>query len=89
MVFALSSRRRLRSANSSPLYTGRVEVGVDKFRHGRVNYRMLYFFHEDVAAVVSHGIVKEQRVPSKEIDRAVTAKRSFGRNPNGHMHGEN
>ncbi|WP_395742407.1 type II toxin-antitoxin system RelE/ParE family toxin [Prosthecobacter sp.] len=28
-----------------------------------VHYRLLYFFHGKVAAVVSHGIVKEDRVP--------------------------
>jgi phage-related protein len=39
-----------------------------------VNYRMLYLFHEDIAAVVSHGLMKEQRFAPKEIDRALTAK---------------
>ena len=28
-----------------------------------INYRMLYFFHGNIAAVVSHGIVKEDKVP--------------------------
>lgn len=28
-----------------------------------VNYRILYFFHGEVAAVLSHGIVKESEVP--------------------------
>jgi hypothetical protein len=44
-------------------------------------YRMLYFFHGKVAAVVSHGLVKEQKVPPKEIDRAVTRKNQFLANP--------
>jgi hypothetical protein len=30
-----------------------------------VNYRMLYFFHRTVAAVLSHGLVKERAVPPK------------------------
>jgi phage-related protein len=44
-------------------------------------YRMLYFFHGKVAAVVSHGLIKEQKVPPKEIDRAVTRKTQFLANP--------
>jgi DNA-binding XRE family transcriptional regulator len=39
-----------------------------------VNYRMLYFYFRDVAAVVSHGITKERIVPPKEIDRALARK---------------
>src|SRR6266516_3323725 len=35
---------------------------------GHVNYRILYFFHGRLAAVISHGITKEDKVPSKEID---------------------
>ncbi|RJP40657.1 MAG: type II toxin-antitoxin system RelE/ParE family toxin [Phycisphaerales bacterium] len=49
-----------------------------------VNYRMLYFFHGRVAAVVSHGIEKERAVPAKEIDRAVERKRRFERRPEKH-----
>jgi putative component of toxin-antitoxin plasmid stabilization module len=37
--------------------------------HG-IHYRMLYFFHGKAAAVLSHGVIKEQRVPAKDIDRA-------------------
>lgn len=33
-----------------------------------INYRILYFFHRDAAAVLSHGIVKERTVPPAEID---------------------
>jgi putative component of toxin-antitoxin plasmid stabilization module len=59
-----------------------------RVRLGTVNYRMLYFFHEDIAAVVSHGIVKEKRVPPKEIDRAITAKKLFEADPERHTHEE-
>lgn len=41
-----------------------------RFKLGRANYRILFFFHENWAAVVSHGITKEDRVPPHEIDRA-------------------
>ena len=30
-----------------------------------INYRMLYFFHGRVAAVLSHGLTKERAVPAK------------------------
>jgi len=60
--------------------------GIYELRVGLqgVNYRMLYFFHGRVAAVVSHGIVKERVVPPKEIDTAVERKRRFERNPRAH-----
>jgi phage-related protein len=44
-------------------------------------YRMLYFFHGKVAAVISHGLIKEQKVPPREIDRAVARKKQFLMNP--------
>ena len=50
------------------------------------NYRMLYFFHGTVAAVLSHGLTKEARVPPKEIDQAITRKQAFERNPVSHTH---
>lgn len=53
-----------------------------------VQYRMLYFFYGNVAAVVSHGIVKEQKVPPKEIDLAVRRKRMFEQDPTGHTYEE-
>ena len=46
-----------------------------------VNYRMLYFFHGTIAAVISHGIVKERKVPAKEIDKAIERKKRFVTNP--------
>ena len=49
-----------------------------------IHYRMLYFFHGKVAAVVSHGIIKEQAVPPKEIDRAIGRKKQFTANPERH-----
>ena len=46
-----------------------------------VNYRMLYFFHGREAVVVSHGLVKEQKVPLKEIKKAVERKKKFNADP--------
>jgi hypothetical protein len=49
---------------------------------------MLYFFHGRIAAVVSHGLVKEAAVPSKEIDKAIERKRKFEKNSKAHTYEE-
>lgn len=49
-----------------------------------VNHRILYFFHGNVAAVVSHGLVKERVVPPRDIDRAIERMRRFETNPKMH-----
>ena len=49
-----------------------------------VHYRVLYFFHGQVAAVLAQGIVKEQRVPDREIELAISRKRKFEGNPEKH-----
>ncbi len=51
---------------------------------GGVNYRMLYFFHGRVVAVVSHGLAKERRVPPGEIDSAVRRREKFVQDPQAH-----
>ena len=53
-----------------------------------VHYRILFFFHGTVAAVVSHGLVKERVVPPREIDRAVERKKRFEANPLKHTYRE-
>ena len=53
-----------------------------------VNYRMLYFFHGQLAAVVSHGLVKQRVVPPKEIDAAIARKAQFEKHPARHTHEE-
>lgn len=52
-------------------------------RHGHVNYRILYFFHGQ-AAVLSHGLQKEKRVPPGEIDRASARAARFHADPEKH-----
>ena len=49
-------------------------------RHGRVNYRILYFFHEG-SAVLAHGLTKEGRVPDGDIDRARRRRARFVEDP--------
>jgi phage-related protein len=53
-----------------------------------INYRMLYFFQGRDAVVVSHGIVKERVVPSKEIDLAVLRRAQFVADPRKHTYEE-
>ncbi len=55
---------------------------------GGVNYRMLYFFHGQTAAVVSHGCTKERGVPVREIDLAIQRKHKFERAPIRHTYEE-
>ena len=59
-----------------------------RVRLQRINYRMLYFFNGNTAAVVSHGIIKESSVPDKEIDRAVKRKKDFAKDPKTHTYEE-
>jgi len=49
-----------------------------------VHYRMLYFFHERSAVVLSNGVVKEREIPPKEIDKAIRAKEAFEVDPSTH-----
>lgn len=58
-----------------------------RMRFQSVNYRMLYFFHEQ-RAVISHGLTKEREVPEKEIDLALNRKRRFESDPDKHTYGE-
>ena len=53
-----------------------------------MRHRILYFFHGAIAAVVSHGLVKEQAVPPREIDRALERKKRFEADPPRHTYQE-
>jgi phage-related protein len=75
----------LRRPEADLLRDGIYELRV---RHQRVNYRMLYFFHGNVAAVLSHGITKERLVPAKEIDKAIENKKRFTAKPEDHTYEE-
>jgi phage-related protein len=71
----------LRRPEADFLRDGIYELRV---RLQRVNYRMVYFFHGNIAAVVSHGIRKEKEVSPKEIDRALRNKQEYARDPDLH-----
>ena len=75
----------LRRPEADYLRDGIYELRV---RLRTTNYRMLYFFHGRATAVLSHGVVKEDRVPPNEIARAVARKRQFDHDPTGHTFAE-
>jgi phage-related protein len=54
--------------------------------HGN-NYRILYFFHRQVA-VLAHGVMKERVVASAEIDKALRRKMTFDKDLKGHTYQE-
>jgi hypothetical protein len=53
-----------------------------------VNYRILYFFHGKIAAVLALGLVKERVVPTDAIEEAIRMKRQFAQNPNAYTYQE-
>ncbi|MDY0166185.1 MAG: type II toxin-antitoxin system RelE/ParE family toxin [Thermoguttaceae bacterium] len=58
-----------------------------RVRHRSVNYRMLYFFHNQMA-VVSHGLTKENIVPDRDIDLALSRSMQFKHDPERHTYKE-
>jgi len=52
-----------------------------------IQYRMLYFFHGK-QAVISHGLIKENVVPPKEIDLAIEHRAQFESAPKKHTYRE-
>lgn len=71
----------LRRPHSDYLRDGIYEL---RAKRGRVNYRMLYSFHGQNVAILSHGLVKEREVPEIEIERAIQRRRRYEQNPIGH-----
>lgn len=57
-------------------------------RQGRVNYRILYFFHGQNVVILAHGLTKEDEVPDTEIERALRRKEAFEQNPKLHLYEE-
>lgn len=76
---------QLQRPTAAPLRAGLYELRI---RYYHQNYRILYFFHEGAAAVLTHGLVKEQRVPESEIKVALERKRRFQANPEAHTYYE-
>ena len=64
--------------------------GIYELRIGRagINYRILYFFHGKIAAILAHGLMKEREVPDKDIRLALERKRLFERDPDAYTYVE-
>jgi phage-related protein len=71
----------LRRPEADYLRDGIYELRV---RLGTVNHRMLYFYHGQAAAVVSHGLAKEATVPAREIELARRRRAEFLASPQRH-----
>ena len=56
-----------------------------RVRFQSINYRMLYFFFGAAAVVISHGLVKEDTVPEREIELAIEHKSKVMANPRQHL----
>jgi phage-related protein len=53
-----------------------------------IHHRLLYFFCGRAVAVLSHGLVKERTVPSREIELAIRRKNRFEADPKAHSYAE-
>lgn len=72
----------LRRPNADYLRDGIYEL---RAKVGRVNYRLLYFFHGRTIAIVAHGLTKEREVPETDIARAIERKRRYEQSPEDHQ----
>ena len=59
-----------------------------RVRRGRVQYRILYFFHGQRLAVLAHALTKEGQVPPADIERAIRRKDAFAPDPEHHSYAE-
>jgi len=69
-------------------YAGTLERGIYEIRvkERRIHYRVLYFFLHGNVICLSHGIIKDtDRVPPKEIDKAVERMLLVKNDPSTHL----
>jgi phage-related protein len=59
-----------------------------RMHKGRVNYRILYFFHGRNLAILAHALTKENKVPRADIERAIRRKKAFEADPVKHSYSE-
>jgi phage-related protein len=78
-------RHELRRPLADILRNGIYELRI---RKGRVNYRILYFFHGRNLAILGHALTKEDKVPKADIERAIRRKKPFEENPAQHSYSE-
>ncbi len=71
----------LRRPHADYLRDGILELRV---KVGRVNYRILYFYHGRNVALLAHGLTKEKEVPKVDIERAIQRRQIYLQNPPAH-----
>lgn len=71
----------LRRPEADFLQNGLYEL---RAKQGRVNYRLLYFYHGRNVAILAHALTKEDRVPKADITRALQRKALFEAHPARH-----
>jgi phage-related protein len=59
-----------------------------RIRKGRVNYRILYFFHGRNLAILGHALTKEDKMPMADIERAIRRRKAFEADPVKHSYWE-
>jgi phage-related protein len=57
-------------------------------RRGRVNYRILYFFHGQNVAILTHALTKEGEIPEADLERTSRRKEAFEQDPVQHTYEE-
>jgi len=67
-----------------------LEDGVYELRArvGRMNYRVLYFFHGRDVALLAHGLTKRKVIPNADLARAIERKNRFEADPERHTYRE-
>lgn len=59
-----------------------------RWRFVKVQYRILYFFAGERVVVLSHVITKHDKIPNEEIEKCISNKRLFEKNPEKHTYQE-
>jgi len=69
-------------------YCDFLEQGIYELRarYGNVNYRILYAFVGKNIVLLSHGFLKERKVPKREIDRALRNLSKYIRDREAHTY---
>jgi phage-related protein len=68
-------------------YADFLRDGIYELRvsYKRIQYRILYFFHGKNVVIISHGLTKEQKVPEKEVNKAIERKIKLEKDPKKHI----
>lgn len=55
-----------------------------RWHTGRVQYRILYFYHGRTAVILAHALTKEGAIPGADLTRAARRKANYYANPDPH-----